>query len=164
MGEVTDQIVEVLLKALAGGVFVLAFAALAETLTPKRLAGVFCAAPSVALASLIVTAGIAGVPDVLASARGMQVGAVGFALYCLITVPLVRRWGVWRGALAALAVWGVAVAAGYALAPQGLPGVRTTAVPASLPQPASPELPPPAFPDLPPPTAPELPPPPARVS
>ncbi|GAB3880452.1 hypothetical protein GCM10027612_08090 [Microbispora bryophytorum subsp. camponoti] len=97
MGEVTDQIVEVLLKALAGGVFVLAFAALAETLTPKRLAGVFCAAPSVALASLIVTAGIAGVPDVLASARGMQVGAVGFALYCLITVPLVRRWGVWRG-------------------------------------------------------------------
>ncbi|WP_185949760.1 DUF3147 family protein [Microbispora sp. KK1-11] len=147
MGEVTDQIVEVLLKALAGGVFVLAFAALAEMLTPKRLAGVFCAAPSVALASLIVTAGIAGVPDVLASARGMQIGAVGFALYCLIAVPLLTRWGAWRGALAALAVWGVVVAAGYALAPQGfgLLGVRTTAVPAPLPQSAALELlPPPA--------------------
>ncbi|MGI5162446.1 DUF3147 family protein [Microbispora sp. CA-102843] len=124
MGEVTDQIVEVVLKALAGGVFVLAFAALAEMLTPKRLAGVFCAAPSVALASLIVTAGIAGVPDVLASARGMQIGAVGFTLYCLIAVPLLRRWGAWWGAVAALAVWGVAVAAGYALAPQGLLTLR----------------------------------------
>ncbi|OPG08807.1 hypothetical protein [Microbispora sp. GKU 823] len=143
MGEVTDQIVEVVLKALAGGVFVLAFAALAEMLTPKRLAGVFCAAPSVALASLIVTAGIAGVPDVLASARGMQIGAVGFTLYCLIAVPLLRRWGAWWGALAALAVWGAAVAAGYALAPQGLLGIRTTAVPAPLPWPAAPELSPP---------------------
>ncbi|MEU6428589.1 DUF3147 family protein [Microbispora sp. NPDC046973] len=147
MGEVTDQIVTVVLKSLAGGVFVLAFAALAETLTPKRLAGVFSAAPSVALASLIVTAGIAGVPDVLASARGMQIGAVGFTLYCLIAVPLLGRWGVWRGALTALAVWGVVAAAGYALAPQGLLGVRTTAVPAPPPQPAALELvPPPARP------------------
>ncbi|GLX11076.1 DUF3147 family protein [Microbispora sp. NBRC 16548] len=143
MGEVTDQTVEVVLKALAGGVFVLAFAALAEMLTPKRLAGVFCAGPSVALASLIVTAGIAGVPDVLASARGMQIGAVGFTFYCLIAGPLLRRWGAWRGALAALAVWGVVAAAGYTLAPQGLLGVRIPAVPAPLPQPAALELPPP---------------------
>ncbi|MEU6409795.1 DUF3147 family protein [Microbispora sp. NPDC046933] len=143
MGEVTDQILEVVMKALIGGVFVLAFAALAEMLTPKRLAGVFCAAPSVALASLIVTAGLAGVPDVLASARGMQIGAVGFTLYCLIAVPLLRRWGTWWGALAALAVWGVAVAVGYALAPQGLLGVRATAVPTPLPGPGALELSPP---------------------
>lgn len=97
MSEMTGQIVEVVVKALAGGVFVLAFAALAEMLTPKRLAGVFCAAPSVALASLIVTAAITGVPDVLASAQGMQIGAVGFTLYCLIAAPLLRRWGAWRG-------------------------------------------------------------------
>ncbi|WP_169949107.1 DUF3147 family protein [Microbispora sp. H11081] len=140
MGEVTGLVVEVVLKALAGGVFVLAFAALAQTLTPKRLAGVFCAAPSVALASLIVTAGIAGAPGVLASARGMQIGAVGFTLYCLIAVPLVRRWGAWWGALAALAVWGVVAPAGYLLAPQGLLGVRTTGVPAPLPQPPSLDL------------------------
>ncbi|WP_261985820.1 DUF3147 family protein [Microbispora sp. CSR-4] len=150
----TGQIVEVVVKALAGGVFVLAFAALAEMLTPKRLAGVFCAAPSVALASLIVTAAITGVPDVLASAQGMQIGAVGFTLYCLIAAPLLRRWGAWRGALAALAVWGVVVAAGYALAPQGLLGVRTTAVPGPRPQPAALDLaPPPAALDLAPPSA-----------
>ncbi|WP_432927830.1 hypothetical protein ACQPZZ_00350 [Microbispora sp. CA-135349] len=137
MGEVTGQIVEVVLKALAGGVFVLAFAALAEMLTPKRLAGVFCAAPSVALASLIVTACIAGVPDVLASARGMQIGAVGFALYCLIAVPLLRRWGTWWGALAALTVWGAVVAVGYALAPAGLLGPRAAAVTAPPSPPAA---------------------------
>ncbi|WP_182904988.1 hypothetical protein [Microbispora sp. H13382] len=147
MGEVTDQIVEVVLKALAGGVFVLAFAALAEMLTPKRLAGVFCAAPSVALASLIVTAGIAGIPDVLASARGMWIGAAGFVLYCLVAAPLLGRWGAWWGALAALAVWGATVAAGYALAPAGLLALPAAAVPASLSRPGTPELPPPPAPE-----------------
>ncbi|WP_186382853.1 DUF3147 family protein, partial [Amycolatopsis rhizosphaerae] len=88
-----DKVVEVLIKALAGGLFVVAFAALAEMLAPKRLAGVFSAAPSVALASLIVTAVSAGVPDVAAGARGMLVGAVAFTVYCLAAVPLVRRWG-----------------------------------------------------------------------
>jgi len=127
MGDGSDEFLEVALKALAGGVFVLAFAALAEMLTPKRLAGVFCAAPSVALASLIVTAGLTGVGDVLASARGMQIGAAAFILYCLIAVPLLRRWGTWWGALAALAVWGAAVAVGYALAPQGLLALRSGA-------------------------------------
>jgi hypothetical protein len=38
------KVAEVALKALAGGLFVLAFAALAQTLTPKRFAGVFSAA------------------------------------------------------------------------------------------------------------------------
>ena len=124
MGDGSGEILEVVLKALAGGVFVLAFAALAEMLTPKGFAGVFSAAPSVALASLIVTAGIAGVPDVLASAQGMQIGAIGFTVYCLIAVPLLRRWGAWRGALAALVLWAAAVAVGYALAPAGLLTVR----------------------------------------
>ncbi|ETK30610.1 hypothetical protein [Microbispora sp. ATCC PTA-5024] len=124
-----SRIVEVVLKALVGGAFVLAFAALAETLSPKRLAGVFSAAPSVALASLIVTAGFTGVGDVLASAHGMWIGAAGFALYCVAAVPLVRRWGAWRGALAALTVWGAVAAAGYGLVPSEAqahrPGVRT---------------------------------------
>lgn len=112
-----DEAVEVLLRALAGGVFVLAFAALAEMLTPKRLAGVFSAAPSVALASLIVTGGFTGPPGVLASARGMLVGAAGFTVYCLVAVPLLSRLGTWRGSVAALVVWCAVAAAGYALLP-----------------------------------------------
>jgi uncharacterized membrane protein (GlpM family) len=110
-----SKVVEVVLKALAGGLFVLAFAALAQTLMPKRFAGVFSAAPSVALGSLLVTAAFSGVTDVGVSARGMQVGAVAFTVYCLAAVALLRRWGAWRGSLAALAAWVAAATIGYAL-------------------------------------------------
>jgi uncharacterized membrane protein (GlpM family) len=109
------KLVEVRLKALAGGLFVLAFAALAQMLTPKRFAGVFSAAPSVALGSLLVTAAFTGVGDVTSSARGMQIGAVAFTVYCLAVVPLLRRWGAWRGSFAALAVWLLVAASGYLL-------------------------------------------------
>jgi hypothetical protein len=33
--------------------------------------------------------------------------------YCLAMVPLMRRWGPWRGSAAALGVWGVVAAGGY---------------------------------------------------
>jgi hypothetical protein len=104
---------QVLLKALGGGVFVLAFAALAQIFTPKRFAGLFAAAPSVALGSLLVTAGFKGSRDVAAAGAGMAVGAVAFTAYCLLAVVLVRRWGAWTGSLAALLGWGVVATVGY---------------------------------------------------
>jgi Protein of unknown function (DUF3147) len=106
---------EVALKMLAGGMFVLAFAALAQILAPKRFAGVFSAAPSVALGSLLVTAAFSGAADVAVSGRGMAVSAVAFAVYCVAAVPLMRRWGAWRGSAAALAAWAVTAVLGYAL-------------------------------------------------
>ncbi len=109
------KVIEIALKALAGGVFVLAFAALAQVLSPKRFAGVFSAAPSVALAGLLVTAAFSGVPDVARSAPGMAVGAVAFAAYCALAVPLLRRWGTWRGTGGALVAWAVTAALGYLL-------------------------------------------------
>ena len=42
------------IKAVNGGLFVVLFSLIAEMLTPKRFAGLFSAAPSVALANLIV--------------------------------------------------------------------------------------------------------------
>src|SRR3954453_4033085 len=78
-----SKLVEVVLKALAGGLFVLAFAALAQMIMPKRFAGVFSAAPSVALGSLLVTVAFSGAGDVGLAARGMVVGAVAFFVYCL---------------------------------------------------------------------------------
>src|SRR5689334_17491381 len=107
------KLAEVALKALAGGLFVLAFAALAQMLAPKRFAGVFSAAPSVALGSLLMTAAFSGRADVAQSARGMAIGAVAFTGYCLTAVPLLGRLGAWRGSLAALGVWGALAAAGY---------------------------------------------------
>src|SRR4051794_27829350 len=84
------KIAEIALKAAAGGVFVLAFAALAQMISPKRLAGVFSAAPSVAIGSLLVTTGFKGAPDVALAAQGMVVGAIAFFAYCLAAVPLMR--------------------------------------------------------------------------
>jgi len=108
------SVMEIVVKALAGGLLVLAFAAVAQILSPKRFAGIFAAAPSVALASLIVTVTFTGDRDVPAAAAGMAIGAAGFALYCLAAVPLVRRFGAWRGSALALIVWGLACATGYA--------------------------------------------------
>jgi uncharacterized membrane protein (GlpM family) len=109
------KVAEVACKAVAGGVFVLLFAALAQVITPKRLAGVFSAAPSVALGSLLVTFAFKGAAEVHGAALGMAVGSVAFTAYCLAAVALMRRWGTWRGAAAALAVWGVVAACGYGL-------------------------------------------------
>jgi len=43
------------LRFLAGGIAVSAFAALGDTLRPKSFAGLFGAAPSIALATLLIT-------------------------------------------------------------------------------------------------------------
>jgi hypothetical protein len=109
------KVAEVALKALAGGLFVLAFAALAQVLTPKRFAGIFSAAPSVALGSLLVTVAFSGAGEVAESVRAMRIGALAFTLYCLAAVPLIRRWGGWRGSFAALVVWAAAVGVGFAV-------------------------------------------------
>src|SRR4051794_28732978 len=110
-----SKIAEIACKAVAGGLFVLAFAALAQMITPKRLAGVFSAAPSVAIGSLLVTTAFKGPPDVALAGRGMVVGAVGFLVYCLAAVPLIRHWGAWRGSVAALGAWALVSGLGYAL-------------------------------------------------
>ncbi|TML26176.1 MAG: DUF3147 family protein [Actinobacteria bacterium] len=109
------KVAEVLLKAAAGGLFVVAFAVLAQMLRPKRFAGVFSAAPSVALGSLLVTAAFSGARDVALSGRGMAVGAVAFTAYCLTAVPALRRWGAWGGSLAALGAWALVAIIGYAV-------------------------------------------------
>jgi len=106
-------IAEVVVKAAAGGLLVLGFAALAQTLSPNRFAGILSAAPSVALAGLAVTALFSGAGDVADALPAMGVGAVAFVAYCAAVVPLTRRWGVWRGSLGALALWGVLAAGGY---------------------------------------------------
>ncbi|WP_213450443.1 DUF3147 family protein [Rhizomonospora bruguierae] len=106
---------EVALKALAGGLFVLAFVAIAQIVVPKRFAGVFSAAPSVALGTLLVTVMFSGAAEVARSVRGMAVGAVALTIYCVVAVALLRRWGVWRGSAAALGAWVVTAALGYLL-------------------------------------------------
>ena len=105
-----EQVLPVIVKTVLGGVLVVAFAVLAQTLQPKRFAGVFAAAPSVALASLSVTVIDKGPLDARASCAGMAAGAVGFVVYCLIAPAAIRRWRPLRGSIVALVGWLLATA------------------------------------------------------
>ena len=72
-----------LVKGLVGGIGVVAFAAVARMLRPERLAGVFCAAPSVAVGSLAVVVLVSGQKDGFLAARGLGVGAAALVGACL---------------------------------------------------------------------------------
>ncbi|MGW5481541.1 DUF3147 family protein [Streptomyces sp. NPDC004008] len=113
-----QNLLEFVLKALIGGLFVVGFALLAETVRPKRLAGIFAAAPSVALGGLILTVVFKGNADAATAARGMIAGAAAFTAYCLVDVPALARFGALRGSAAALVVWCAAAAViAFAVAP-----------------------------------------------
>lgn len=55
------------------------FALFAEALSPKRFAGAFAAAPTVALASMVVTTIVSGPADAKRASMGMIAGAIGFS-------------------------------------------------------------------------------------
>jgi len=82
------------LKAANGGLFVVAFALVSETLKPKRFAGLFSAAPSVALANLAVIVAAKGHAEAIANARGMLLGAAAFTASAALGAVVARRRGV----------------------------------------------------------------------
>lgn len=85
-----DAIVLVI-KGLLGGALVVAFALLSEGLSPKRFAGLFGAAPSVAIAGLSITLVDKGAADAHRSTIGMIAGGVGLIVYAAAVVPALRR-------------------------------------------------------------------------
>lgn len=93
------------LKGLAGGTLVVAFALFCETLSPKRFAGLFGAAPAVALAGLTIALLDKGGSQAHNSALGMIAGTGGMVLYAAATVPLLRRMNAVPAAAVALSAW-----------------------------------------------------------
>src|SRR5256885_6290093 len=81
------------LKALAGGTLVVAFAVLSDALKPKTFAGLFSAAPSVAVASLGVTTIAFGTGKAAQAAGAMVAGAIGLVTFCVAAMVLERRGG-----------------------------------------------------------------------
>jgi len=96
------------IKGLAGGTLVVAFALLSQGLEPKRFAGLFSAAPAVALAGLTVTLLDKGAHDAHQSAAGMIAGGVGMAVYAAAILPLLRRTRPAAASIAAMGAWTVA--------------------------------------------------------
>ena len=101
------------IRVVAGGALVAAFAVLGDTLKPKMFAGLFSAAPSVAMVSLLVT-GLATGParDALYS-RGMIAGAIGLVFYSLAASLLVKHLQAVAGSILAWVAWLLPAAATY---------------------------------------------------
>jgi hypothetical protein len=79
-----------LVKALVGGVGVIAFTLVARVVKPERLSGVFCAAPSVAVGSLAVVVLNASDHEGMVAAKGMVLGSIAL-LGASIVGALVAR-------------------------------------------------------------------------
>jgi uncharacterized membrane protein (GlpM family) len=96
-----------LLRFLIGGRAVCVFAVLADLLKPKSVAGLFGAAPSVALASLALTVRHDGREFAAIEARSMMAGAAAFFLYTVTCAQLVAkyRWSVLQAAVVSFAAW-----------------------------------------------------------
>ncbi len=99
------------IKAVAGGALVVAFALISGGVSPKRFAGLFGAAPAVALAGLTITVLDKGAVDAHKSALGMLAGSAGMVAYAAVVVPLLHRLKSTRAAATALAMWVVVAAA-----------------------------------------------------
>lgn len=103
------------MKAFAGGSFVVLFAVLGAVIRPKRLAGLFAAAPAVAIASLIVTVAAHGDGDAAAASTGMLFGAAGFVAFALCVRPLLDRFHAAISSLIACVAWAAVALGGYFL-------------------------------------------------
>ena len=101
---------EILIRFLIGGVSVSLFAVIGDLFKPKSFAGLFGAAPSVALATLALTIASEGVAYASVEARSMMIGAIAFLIYASTVSRIMMR-----GASSALhvtasclALWAVA--------------------------------------------------------
>ena len=110
MRSAIHDVVILIFKGLAGGALVVLFALLSESLSPKRFAGLFSAAPAVAIAGLTIALLDKGGHDAHQSAVGMLAGSAGMVAYAATVVPLLRRVRASGAAAAALGAWVIAAA------------------------------------------------------
>lgn len=83
---------DLLLRFLFGGIIVSAFAALGDIFRPKSFAGLFGAAPSIALATLGLTIMHKGNLYAAIEARSMIAGAIAFFVYASVASWLLMRY------------------------------------------------------------------------
>ncbi len=80
------------IRFLVGGTVVSLFALIGDLLKPKSFAGLFGAAPSVALATLSLTVASQGAPYAALEARSMIIGAVAFFIYASLVSWVLMRY------------------------------------------------------------------------
>lgn len=107
------MVVHLLIRFVLGGLIVSAFALFGEMVRPKTFAGLFGAAPSVALTSLGLAFATEGGSKVAIESRSMPAGALALFAYSIAVLHLVlhRRYPVLPVASLSLLLW-LAVALG----------------------------------------------------
>ena len=85
---------QILIRFLVGGAVVSAFAIIGDLLKPKSFAGLFGAAPSVALATLGLTVATQGASYAASEARSMMAGAIAFMAYASFVSWVMMRYSV----------------------------------------------------------------------
>ncbi len=83
---------ELIFRFLIGGTLVSVFALIGDLLRPKSFAGLFGAAPSIALASLALTIAMEGKDYAALEARSMIAGAIAFFLYASIVSKVMMHY------------------------------------------------------------------------
>jgi hypothetical protein len=85
---------EYLFRFVVGGLAVSAFALLGDILRPKSFAGLFGAAPSIALATLMFTVWKQGPGYVATEGQSMIIGALGLCAYSFAVCQLTKRFAI----------------------------------------------------------------------
>jgi hypothetical protein len=108
---------QLLLRFVVGGSLVSLFALLGDVLKPKGFAGLFAAAPSVALATLSLTILADGKSYAAIEARSMIAGASAFCLYAVLCVYLmaIKHVRAAPAAITGLLAWGLGAGVFFAV-------------------------------------------------
>jgi uncharacterized membrane protein (GlpM family) len=98
---------ELLLRFLIGAALVAAFSFIGCLFTPKSFAGLFGAAPSIALATLVLTVSKNGKDYAATEAHSMMGGAIAFFLYASVvsSILMSKKFSALQTTMAAMAVW-----------------------------------------------------------
>jgi len=98
---------ELLFRFCIGGLVVSGFALLGDLFKPKSFAGLFGAAPSVALATLSLTVSKQGTEYAATEARSMILGAIALLIYCQVVswILMHKKWSSLPVTLCSMVIW-----------------------------------------------------------
>lgn len=98
---------EIIIRVIVGGIAVSAFSLLGDLLKPKSFAGLFGAAPSVALATLVLTVTKEGKEYASTEAKAMVFGSLAFCIYAFAVGRFLirRQWPVLRTTTLTMSLW-----------------------------------------------------------